>query len=556
MILDLVGCQSGELVVEISKEMSSFLRSFVPVICIVVGLLFLLLVSACSDSTDPVVQPEDLTFQYNPNSPVLTLFHGDGADFSVATNPVVSLGNRWQLNGDLVGEESLYHYDASRVGADTLRLDTTYSAVNWNRTWFIYIVENLTTIPPAVSFVSLDHGPEAGDVDVSWHMISQSTYPIVEYQVAMSYEGAVTVDNWEESTLLGAYPHLHNQVGYSVIYSEETDDMRPGETVWFAVRGVDEVGQMSTISETYSHLISSPWFIEGFVYGDNGETLPNVIINYGCPSCRVNTDSEGRYRIGPLPNVNTYDLATLTDNSSCDGEPCHSFYDFVARDVTYDPDGNYDLMLLGRYGLDPSCENYDLSFMNYFREMTNTIFPTTLRPNLLIYKWENYPVKVYVPAFVSENGLDYQTLCREAVDFWNIAMDAEYLQLVDTPEESMIEFYYGDESSLYAGRTYMVEPSELDYRLGDIIPEKVLIYIWDELPHGINVQEISMHELGHSLGLLAHTVCEGDGFVMAANHSGILDNGPENAVHPDEKRAVRAIRNLPQGTDISAFDLE
>ncbi len=544
------------LFVSMPQEMSRFLKSRISVICALVFLLFLFIFAACSSSTEPVVLPEDLTFQYTPTSGLVTLFHGDSTDFSVATNPSVTFAKQWNLNANVVGTEPAYHFEAVHIGIDTLRLESTYSGVHWNRTWYVNIVENSTTTPPEVASVSLDHGNEAGDVEVSWHMIPQSTYPIEEYQVAMSYDGAITSANWTEATLLGSYPHLYNQVGYSVVYSEAEDGMLPGEVAWFAVRALDEVGQMSALSSSYNHLISSPWFIEGYVFDDNGEALSNVIISYGCPSCRVNSDSEGRYVIGPLPNVNTYDLTSLTSNSSCDGEPCDSFYDFIAHDVTYDPEGNYDIMLLGRYGLDDSCENYDLNFMTYFREMTRTVFPTSLRPTYELFKWESYPVKVYVPPFTSVNGLDYESLCKEVVGFWNVAMGEEYLQLVDSPEEAMIELYFGDEGTLYAGRTFLAQPNDEDFRLGDVIPEKVLVYVWDQLPNATNVQETTMHELGHSLGLFAHTVCSGDGFIMSANHAGILANGPENAVHPDEKRAVRAIRNLPQGTDISAFDWE
>jgi hypothetical protein len=36
---------------------------------------------------------------------------------------------------------------------------------------------------------------------------------------------------------------------------------------------------------------------------------------------------------------------------------------------------------------------------------------------------------------------------------------------------------------------------------------------------------------------------------MYITASGILDNGPENAIHQDELRAIKAIRHLPQGFD-------
>ena len=520
----------------------------------VVFSLFLLVFSACSETTDPVPKPEDLAFEYSPSSGLVTLFHGDEGEFSVAVSPSVPLTNTWKLNHETVGSGLSLQYSGTQIGIDTLRVDSAYSSVSWNRTWYISVTENQTTIPPAVTSIVISHGPEAADVEVSWHMISVSSYPIVEYQVGMSYEGPITTDNWSETILLGSYPHLHNQVGYSFTYTHEEDGMISGATAWFAVRGVDEAGQMSSIPGQFPHLISSPWYIEGTVYSDDGEILPNVIIDYGCPSCRVNADSEGRFSIGPVPNVNVFDLVTMADDSPGNGEPFDSYYNFTTHSIEYDPDGNYDIMLLSRYGLDDSCENYDFEFMLYFKDMTGTLFPTDLRPNYRLFKWENYPVAVYVPPFISGDGVDFEIPCKQIIEYWNSAMGDEYLVLVDTPEEAGIEFYFGDEGTAYAGRAYVAEPHDQNYLLGDVIPEKVKIYIWDQLVEPINIMETSMHEMGHALGLFAHTACTGGNFVMDASPAGILTPDPYHAVHPDEIRVVRAIRNLPQGTDISAFD--
>jgi len=210
-------------------------------------------------------------------------------------------------------------------------------------------------------------------------------------------------------------------------------------------------------------------------------------------------------------------------------------------------------MLLGRYGLDADCEVYEFSFMDYFKMMTLTDDTTNLRPNYNLYKWESYPVPVYVPPYVNEFGHDFQSLCREAVEFWNIAIGEEYMVLVDTPEEAKIEFEFIFDPG-HAGGTRLVLPNDEDYRLGDVIPEKVMVFVRDDLPQAIYIQEVTMHELGHAMGLLDHTDCSGGGFIMGNVTSGILDNGPENAIHLDEKRAIRAIRNLPQATDMSAFD--
>jgi len=516
-------------------------------------ILFIFAFSACSDATDPLPKPEDLSFQYLPDIGLINLMHGDERQFVVEVSPSVQFSSQWQINSSNDGTGTSYQYSASRIGVDTLRVDASYSSVTWGRTWYISVQENQSTAPPAVGSVSIEHGPVAADVVVGWDMITTSTYTMNEYLVKMSYDGPITAENWDDAVLLGAYPHLHNQVGYSITFSA-ADGMIAGANAWFAVRGIDETGQMSGLTFQTPHQISSPWFIEGTVYADDGRALPNVIIDYGCSSCRVNADSEGHFSIGPVPNVSVYDLVTMADESPGNGEPFDSFYNFTMRDIHYQPDGNYDIMILTRYGLDESCDNFDFEFINFFKETTRTFFQSVLRPNHRLYKWETYPVAVYVPPFVSDEGVDFQPLCQEVVEFWNIAMGEDYLVVVDTPEEAGIEFYFGNEGSAYAGNTFLSKPDDQNYLLGDIVPEKVKIYIWDQLVASDNIRETSMHELGHALGLFTHTICSGPGFLMNANPSGILDNGPENAVHPDEKRAVRAIRNLRQGTDMEDFE--
>ncbi len=67
-----------------------------------------------------------------------------------------------------------------------------------------------------------------------------------------------------------------------------------------------------------------------------------------------------------------------------------------------------------------------------------------------------------------------------------------------------------------------------------------------------------MHELGHAMGLYEHVdvIPPGETYLMALSSAGALDEGPENAVHVDEKRMLNAIRFLPQGVDMAGFRLE
>lgn len=510
---------------------------------------------ACSSSTDPVPGPGDLSFTFDPPQSVVGIYPGNGQTFRVAASPTVQLGMSWSLNGDPVSTGESFPYSAQYVGVDTLRAVYSYQGSRWTHTWYVDVTQNPSTAPPAVPSIALAHGTEAVSVRVNWQWISNSEFPMAEYLVAMSFDGPINSSNWEEARLLGSVEHLPNLVGYSLTVHEDPDGLEAGRRAWFAVRGRDAAGQLSLIDGEYSIVISSPWMVQGYVYDDSLNPIPDVIVDYGCPSCRVNTDATGFYSFGPVPDVSTLTISTLSRDEPIPGQPNSAWYDYSWSGVTYAEDGNYDIILGSRYGLDEGCGVHDLDFMTYFRRVTWTDQPSDLRPNLRLYRWDEYPLSVYVqPGFINESGLDMSALTAEAVGFWNIAMGEEYFTLTTDPAAADVDVYFGFESVLYAGRAYVSAPDDEDYRNGDVIPQHMRVFLWEGITNPVRLQETAMHELGHVLGLHAHNLCEGGGFLMDVISAGMLDNGPENAVHPDEKRAVRMIRNLPQGLDMAGFE--
>jgi len=103
------------------------------------------------------------------------------------------------------------------------------------------------------------------------------------------------------------------------------------------------------------------------------------------------------------------------------------------------------------------------------------------------------------------------------------------------------------------GQASIVLPDDQPYQLGDVVPQRMCVYIHDTLDDEQRIRETALHELGHVLGLVRHSSCSRSGYLMYFTAAGALDNGPENAIHPDELRAVRAIRHLPQGYDMEGF---
>jgi len=82
-----------------------------------------------------------------------------------------------------------------------------------------------------------------------------------------------------------------------------------------------------------------------------------------------------------------------------------------------------------------------------------------------------------------------------------------------------------------------------------------MIEIRQDFPTFQRLIETAAHELGHCLGLYGHAFCPETPYLMDNTAGGALDNGPENAIHIDERRAVRMIRQMPQGLDMSPYPM-
>jgi hypothetical protein len=90
---------------------------------------------------------------------------------------------------------------------------------------------------------------------------------------------------------------------------------------------------------------------------------------------------------------------------------------------------------------------------------------------------------------------------------------------------------------------------------GEVIPEKILIQInsGKDFSSETRATEVACHELGHALGLYGHFTGNPGTHLMESPTPNLLQTGLDNAIHPDERRAVRAIRYLPQGLDMNRF---
>ena len=152
--------------------------------------------------------------------------------------------------------------------------------------------------------------------------------------------------------------------------------------------------------------------------------------------------------------------------------------------------------------------------------------------------------------------------CEAALDFWNAQMrfdadglgiqETDYLVLVAAEAEADIVFLFEERGQNY-GEASLLVPGP-DEELGEVIPEKMQIWVnTTAVLDSLAIAGVALHEFGHTLGLFAHSEC-----ALASEHL-MLPAGGVPAfqrpvpIHLDERRAVRAIRNIPQAASLSDY---
>jgi hypothetical protein len=456
----------------------------------------------------------------------------------------------WYRGGQVVSREQSYIYQATGTGPDTLRVEVEADNQVLGHTWQIAVVPYL---PPAVEEILVENVEAPGQARVTWGAVEPTVFPVAGYRVAASTDGPLDESSWDQALQLGQFEHTDGQIWYREVFSDTEHGLVPGAATWFAVRSVDDRGFLSPVTVSVQHEITQGWFIEGTVRDELGVPVAGAPVAEVFLGMEAETDSEGRFIIGPFGPATLPDLRTLTRDEDLPGQPGTSWHDYRTGPLQQADAPEPDLWLLTRYGADPSCASTQASFLNFFTYITRTSITTDLRPDHRLYRWDHYPVTVHIPEHVGELGLDFRANCALSLDYWNAAMGEAYFVEVAEPQLADVVFRFADEGTDANGRTTLLLPSDQEYILGDVVPQKMEVYIHSTLSEAQRIQETSLHELGHVLGLNRHMLCNEPGYLMYVTAAGVLDNGPENAIHIDEQRAVRTIRHLPQGYDMAGF---
>jgi hypothetical protein len=514
-------------------------------------LVLALSLGGCSSSTDPQGDPTpQVSIDFLPPSEGQILRLSETMDFAAITDPPARLTAVWYLDGLVVSQDTAFTYAPASVGRHLLEVGAVAGAVRDTFHWYVEVQPDISLLPPEVLGVTIEAGPLPGMVRVSWTRALMTHFPLEEYLVAFSYVGPVTEENWDQATILGQYEYDPDNVLINQLYDAD-DGMTPGEYAWFAVRVRDDHHQLSPLTQSPRHEITWAWYLGGLVTDDAGVPLPVVGVSTG--DYESNTDGRGLFLFDqPFRSIDSVRIATSSS----------SWFNFTTPPIVAEQETTQaDITLINRYDL-ANQECWTGSFLDYLRDMTRNLTVPGQPTESQLFTWDQYPISVFIPpGQLSQAGIDMEAACLAAMDFWNTTMsdDAQVLGIEESP--------YFERTTDQAGAdiVFLFEYRNLNYgeanleipvgeQMGEVIPEKMQIWIntTANLGEFEEVQGVALHEFGHTLGLINHADCSGPEYLMLVG-GGTASMRRAEPIHLDERRAVRAIRNIPQGANLASF---
>jgi hypothetical protein len=484
---------------------------------------------------------------FTPVSQGQQLSTGGSLACAVAVEPETATTVTWRRGGSIVGSARSYTYAASLVGRDTLRVHAEAADAVRDFYWVIDVAPEPQTAPPAVPGATAAPGPEAVQVIMTWTRVNTSTYPIVAYDIALSYTGLVTPQNWDAARQMGSVAHVAGQVSYTATFDRANGGLVPGAEAFFAIRARDDRGQVSTEVTNRTALITTEWWIDGNVIDDAGNPLL-ASVGSASPLRNTNSNAAGRFRLGPFRSIDAVTVQTTTDG----------YYDLLTARISSSVDVEREIVLPHQYGVDAACTAYGGDFLTYVRQMTRTETSEADSAASRLWKWDHYPVSVFLPDSTTATGRQLDDLARGMLELWNAEMsglgntrEETYLVEAASAAAADVRVAWVPDASAGYGKTSLVLPA--GGVLGDVAPIRMRVDVAVDIATDQFFQEVVLHEFGHVLGLSRHSIsCTGAGHLMLEGGGGgnLLREYP---IHPDEIRAVRTIRRLAQGVDMRRY---
>ncbi len=503
-----------------------------------------LLLAGCGSSTDPGSGGADFTFV--PDAGSVTVAEGTVTDFRVTSANVAAYSVQWTVDEVVVSQSPTFSYLASPPGSHTVRVEVTYDGGGDSRQWTVTVSEEQSAGPPPVGSVEVTDGDQPGSVRISWIAVAGSDNPVIDYLVGCSFTGNLDVDNWDEADVLVDVP-VSGSIGY--VTELTTDDgLIPGSRAWFGVRALDDQGRLSPLPLSHSFLISYPWDLTGVVQDDSGTPLASVILSFESRtgSASISSGLDGTFTQGPFSSADSVRVTAV----AIDPEYYTFTSSYLYASQAAEP---FRITMLYKYGADATCNPNGGDFVSYLRFMTRT---SDLDEDSILHKWRSYPVRVYIPELVREDGVDFGGLCLEALEYWNTTVATDLLVRVDAADDADVVVDFVSLGSGLNGQAALVEPQGV---LGRVTPVRMRVDINRDItgvggvPTAPAVKGVCLHEFGHVLGLYEHSSCDGYSLMNAGNGTFAFKPDTPAPIAEDEINAVRSLRYLSDGVDLLGY---
>ncbi len=375
------------------------------------------------------------------------------------------------------------------------------------------------TPPHAVSDLGLSYDPSTHDVRLTWTAPRDDADHdrVAQYQIRHAY--AFPLD-WSTALPI-ADPPAPLSVGAAQEYLLAGLDR--GRDLYAAIRSVDVAGNVSAVSSVA--YVRVPGFSFEAVCEDAMTGLPVEGLDVrmvGSYSYNFVTDAGGRIS---LSDVSEGSLDVRIETGAAAAAYHGLDHAFV---LDHDYAASYPMIEF-------------MPVTNVFYENVFDMLREAVIGGPVLKKWANLPVPWYAPAFVNANGLDYYDSAARAAARWNDATGLSLFVAVDA--RPTVGVYMEFLPPALMGGLSGVTSYGSDAQGYPILDR---IRILDAFVDGTRLDSIMMHELGHTirLGHLAGSMS-----IMFASQPLPLD------ISADEVRVVQLLTALPNGTDLSIYDL-
>jgi hypothetical protein len=460
----------------------------------------------------------------SPTSDELTVIVGATVEFFIgAEDPEGKpLSYAYTIGETIVGVSRRYTYEATAVGVFEIRAVVSDGESFVSHTWKLRVAAEPDYVPPAkVVITSLGPGAESGEVDIEWTAVGDDGMEGLptEYILRTSPQPIIDETSWVAASERVGEP-APAPAGETMRMTVR--ELPPAQTVFIAVRAVDDFGNLSPLSDLASAK-SRGLQIHGRVRDAlTGEPLEGIQVKL--LSIADTTDADGSFALLELPAGTAFVRAEDEPFRTVVGD----YFDLlVAPYVIVDKD-YLDLWLLPNAPLETTLYH---DFRDWYVKMTE-LYGTTVD---LLNRWET-PLRVYVPPFF-QNGIDYTQEMKNAFIDWETAVGMNLVEFVDAVPDTGVYVVFSDTAEL---DNYSVTVWDSQHLM---VQGRITMRSDWTLDTYDTFLKVARHEVGHSLGL-GHSD-DGNHLMVGGRIPGITQ--PSN----DEVELVRCMYHFPRGLPVA-----